>query len=619
MARYLTKDDRSDSVSWMNFDGAYPTIRRDFSRAVDSLYRDRVSNAKVKPLHTVIVSFHPDELNPKRAEDVELARLLAQSWTMEMYPGRPAIFAVQSDGKGHCLHVHIAVSNVGADGRCLDKEKSNYRTLTRSFTEHMASFGMEDVLHDEAGAQRYTRDAAEKASRFDDVHEKARTTGLNSWKEILSIRLDSVLLVKPSTPEDFEAACARAGVVIRQPRGKGNKSWCDLKNWGFALAEMDSKVGMEQLQKTGILTDPKTKIHFCTDRGLGGTGKYSREGIMEALGWGGKPVERTEEKTKPAKGVSVYDLVDTEERKTEPKPEPKPVAEAVSLYDLVDEMPEEKPKEKQDTTPVESKQEIKEPKEETMEDKFDPAEIHKQTVASIYRTAMALVDMGNGTIAVDEAVKRATSGSLAEYRGDVLAMYQKEHPETKKKTAAKPATEAKPKQRSEQRSKKPKQQQTQYKQQTQQSQQKQTPTQKLEDLSPEEAAYVMARDDALQVLRRGEQNFIITLFTWWNLMAAERALIKAKESGTDEQMEEMRAADEAEYNAVKNFGSNKFALETLARRTKRDLMKSYREGRRFLKRITTQEIKLTPEQKQMRDELQLNIAKRQQQGREMEL
>lgn len=589
LVRYLQKNDRSDSVSWYGFDGTYKTLRRDFSRAIDDMYSRKVTPRTVAPLHTIIISFHADELNPKKPEDVEAAKLLAQSWTMEMYPDRPSLFAVQSDGRGGCLHVHIAVSNVGSDGRCLDKSLSDYRRLTRSFTEHMRGFGMEDILHDEKGNQTYQRSPEDKASRFTDVHEKARREGLNSWKDCLSIRLDSVLLEKPATQEDFERECEKAGVLIRQPRGKGNKSWTSLKNWSFGLAEMNSEAGMEDLRKTWILTDPRTKLHYCTDRGLGGSGKYTKEGISEALGWVEKPAERAEKTV-----------------------EPKPVERA------------EKPKEKViskrprtlDELIAEQESTSKEGKGKTMraKDDFDVDKMHRETVESIYNTTRMLMSMNRMTF--DEALEQATK-TLPDYRGDVRDLYRKEHPEVK--TAAKPAV----KQRSEQRSKKSKQQQSQQPTQYKQHQKQQTPQKQKDErqLSPQELEYEMARNDAMNVLRHNESSLMVVLFAWWNLMAAERKLIQHMEQATDAEMEAMRAEDEAEYQEVEKLGSNRVALERLAKRTMRDLNKGYREGRRFLKRITQQgDIHLTPEQQKISDAYHARQAILRQQSRgEMEL
>ena len=463
----------------------------------------------------------------------------------------------------------------------------------------MASFGMEDVLHDEKGAQKYQRSPEDKVNRFSDIHEKAQREGLNSWKDCLSIRLDSVLLEKPSTPEEFEAACERAGVLIRQPRGKENKSWTQLKNWAFGLVEMNSEEGVAELRNSGIITDPKTKLHYVTDRGLGGTGRYAREGIEEALGWVEKPVEKPVEKT---------------EKTVEPEPKPVEtgISEAVPLYDLVADVE----KQKDTTAPVvtekpktETKHEPKQEKGTPMkEDKFDPEEMHRKTVESIYSSTQMLMSM-NG-VGFDEALAQATK-NLPDYRTDVRSMYLKEHPDAgKPKTKGESA--AKPAKRSEQRSSEQKQQQPKQQQQAPKQQQR-------EQLSPERLEYEMARDDAMQVLRRGEQNVLITLFTWWNLMAAERRLIQSLENGTDEQMDELRAADEAEYREVERSGSNMKAMKALKRRLMRDVWKEHNQGKKFLRKITSDDFHLTPEQKQMHEELQLNIAKRQQQGREMEL
>ena len=555
--RYLKKNDRSDSVSWMGFDGSYKTLRRDFTQAINEMYDGKKTSRSVAPLHTIIVSFHADELNPKRPEDIDTARLLAQSWVMEMYPDRPSLFAVQSDGRGGCVHVHIAVSNVGSDGRCLPSAQSDYRRLTRSFTEHMRSFGMTDVLHDEKGNQKYQRSPESKQHRFDDVHEKARTTGLNSWKECLAIRLDSVLVEKPETVEDFEQACARAGVVIRQPRGKGNKSWTQLKNWSFALKEMGDEAGMEDLRKTGIITDKKTKLHFVTDRGLGGSGRYSRAGIETALGWVEKPTERV------VKSMALYDLVEAGEQKTEHKPKPKPVEKAEPREQVPEKV--EKPVEKTEKT----EKKIEETSMRAKTNDFDPEEMHKQTVESIYRTVAMLVDMGNGTTTVDEAVRSATGGSLADYREDVLAMYKREHPDNKTMGAAKPAK------RSEQR---PKQQTQpkQYKQATQKQQQRQHAQPEL--LTPEAAAYEAARDEAMRVCRGGESDLMIVLATWITLVQAEYALTKSMKKLTDAEMWEIEARDRLEFDDMQADETGKTAMDALIKRVNKDILKQYRKN-----------------------------------------
>ena len=72
----------------------------------------RASSRNLTRARNLIISFSPKELDPKKEESVIIAQQIAMEICERAYPGHAFVCAVQSDGRGGKLHMHLVSPNV---------------------------------------------------------------------------------------------------------------------------------------------------------------------------------------------------------------------------------------------------------------------------------------------------------------------------------------------------------------------------------------------------------------------------------------------------------------------------------------------------------------------------
>lgn len=92
----------------------------------DDMYKMMDIERKLNPnarrrheAYTVMMSFSKDEIDPNNPEDVEKAQHIINDSISSAYPNRSAVVALQSDGKGGCLHGHVLLNNVDSEGKAI--------------------------------------------------------------------------------------------------------------------------------------------------------------------------------------------------------------------------------------------------------------------------------------------------------------------------------------------------------------------------------------------------------------------------------------------------------------------------------------------------------------------
>lgn len=75
------------------------------------------NNRRKHEAYTVMISFSKDEVDPNSPEDLKKAQNVINEAISGAYPNRSAVVALQSDGKGGCLHGHVLLNNVDSNGK----------------------------------------------------------------------------------------------------------------------------------------------------------------------------------------------------------------------------------------------------------------------------------------------------------------------------------------------------------------------------------------------------------------------------------------------------------------------------------------------------------------------
>ena len=131
------KSARNDFVTGINLlpDSVIP-----FSAQMDKYWKKANSRNKIR-IHRIVQSFSREELNPENPADILLGHEIGVRTAKELYgEDCQIIVATQTDGKGHCVHNHILVSNVTLNGTGLASERTFHPHVRRVTDEITAQF-----------------------------------------------------------------------------------------------------------------------------------------------------------------------------------------------------------------------------------------------------------------------------------------------------------------------------------------------------------------------------------------------------------------------------------------------------------------------------------------------
>ena len=204
--------------------GGYEEYVGQFSR----LWK-HASEKNTNQIRRMIVSFSPKELDPGQPDSVHKAVAICTEIMNEYYPGFPAVMAVQNDGQGGKLHVHILACNVSAvDYKGFTDEQTSHRYL-RNAVDTVCSRYFE-LDRGEKAHDKITQSERRKREENDLIREANRTRPegeklpLNYiWKDDLKRRVSSAM-EKASDRDDFLKQLTLNGVegIYRHSKIQGD-------------------------------------------------------------------------------------------------------------------------------------------------------------------------------------------------------------------------------------------------------------------------------------------------------------------------------------------------------------------------------------------------------------
>ncbi len=99
----------------------------------------RASSRNLTRARNLIISFSPKELSPEKEESVIIAQQIAMEICQRAYPGHGFVCAIQSDGRGGKLHMHMVSPNVNViNHKGFTDEQTRYWYL-RQITDEVCS------------------------------------------------------------------------------------------------------------------------------------------------------------------------------------------------------------------------------------------------------------------------------------------------------------------------------------------------------------------------------------------------------------------------------------------------------------------------------------------------
>lgn len=185
--------------------GAY--LQRQFH---DSLRRAANPNRK-QQAQSVILSFADGELTGTLEQRTQQALLIAKGFVAETQPEQSQwAFAVQCDGKGHMVHVHMLGNAVDREGKTIQTNNFSVYHLRKQVNEFMAEHSAEIT------GQEWVNPI--KAAD----HVRQDLPNKSDWKNALKATIDDAKADATSV-SDFKKKLGAVGVTITE-RGKA-KEW----------------------------------------------------------------------------------------------------------------------------------------------------------------------------------------------------------------------------------------------------------------------------------------------------------------------------------------------------------------------------------------------------------
>lgn len=185
----------------------------------------------------LIVSFSDSEFPPdgdQKKEAEQAAKLTKGFLKEQLPPDSQYLMAVQRDGKGHKLHVHVALNSVQINGKVIRRQYLHQRDwdyVTKD-GKHVHEPGLASNM-DKYLEQNFQRVTGREfhpvvpstENRVHSAEEQIVARGGYDWHQDLKNRIYSAF----SDPNvhnlnDFKAACAKQGVTVTEKRrGTGQK------------------------------------------------------------------------------------------------------------------------------------------------------------------------------------------------------------------------------------------------------------------------------------------------------------------------------------------------------------------------------------------------------------
>ncbi len=177
--------------------GMLPASVMPFAEQMDQVWRRMPRNHKTQ-IDRYIMSFSRKELDPTNPNDLIKASMIGREFAKEIAPGHQAVVAVQHDGKGGKVHVHIAVNDARtADTRGLPATAYWFWTFKEKANEICKQFFSLD----------FGADADDKKSQY----EREALGGKYSWKKDLKERIGGAAIFAKND-EEFLAGLEEVGV-----------------------------------------------------------------------------------------------------------------------------------------------------------------------------------------------------------------------------------------------------------------------------------------------------------------------------------------------------------------------------------------------------------------------
>lgn len=189
--------------------GSAAGIRRQFARVW------KRANRKIGDIqaYMLLYSFSKKELDPDRAQNMELAADLAVSAIEELYPGHQYTLVVQKDGKGGKIHAHGTVNALHRETlKACRGAQTSYAAVRAGIEDAMTEAG---IAIDPGKSHRKRQKKREVAAAKDGY----------SWIEDLAGRI-RLVLQRVIRFDELEEELNEEGVVVLRK----TKS-----NWTFAL------------------------------------------------------------------------------------------------------------------------------------------------------------------------------------------------------------------------------------------------------------------------------------------------------------------------------------------------------------------------------------------------
>lgn len=214
-----------------------PFVANQFAEAQRLSTASKKGKKKDVQAFHLIVSFSDTEFPPdgnQQKEAEQAAKLTKGFLSKQLPPDSQYLMAIQRDGKGHKLHVHVALNSVQINGKVIRRQylhQKDWDYITKD-GKHVHEPGLASNMDKylEANFQRVTGREFQPVvpsteNRVHSAEEQIVARGGYDWHEDLKNRIYSAFSdPKVHNLADFKAACAKQGVTVTEKRrGTGQK------------------------------------------------------------------------------------------------------------------------------------------------------------------------------------------------------------------------------------------------------------------------------------------------------------------------------------------------------------------------------------------------------------
>ena len=182
--------------------GMLPSSVMSYAEQMEQVWRRMPPSHKIQ-IDRYIMSFSTRELNPKNKNNLVRASMIGREFAETIAPGHQAVVAVQTDGKGGKVHVHIAVN----DARTVD---------TRGLPATAYWFWKFKEKANEICKQFFNLDFGADADDKESQYEREALGGKYSWKEDLKERIRGAAAFAKNDEEFLEGLKENGVKVTRR-------------------------------------------------------------------------------------------------------------------------------------------------------------------------------------------------------------------------------------------------------------------------------------------------------------------------------------------------------------------------------------------------------------------